>query len=118
MMDGSFEKYTLPPDDGCYAYGLFIDGARWNGEKKSLDLSQPKVLFAKAPVIYLKPSEDTKLSEYKHYSCPVYNTSERRGVLSTTGHSTNFVMYIRLPSDRDESFWIEAGVALLAQLDD
>ena len=76
MMDDSFEKYTSPPDDGCYAYGLFIDGARWNGEKKSLDSSLPKVLFAEAPVIYLKPSEDTKLSEYQHYSCPVYNTSE------------------------------------------
>ena len=77
MMDDSFEKYTLPPDDGCYAYGLFIDGAMEWGEK-SLDSSLPKVLFAEAPVIYLKPSEDTKLSEY--HIILVLFTTQARGV--------------------------------------
>jgi len=65
-----------------------------------LDESNPKILFTKCPPILLKPSHTSKVVNYKHYKCPVYKTSARRGVLSTTGHSTNFVMYIRLPSSQ------------------
>ena len=53
------------------------------------------------------------------YSCPVYKTLERRGVLSTTGLSTNFIVALELQMSggHDESFWIRRGCAMIAALD-
>jgi len=60
---------------------------------------------------------DEKSHQYV-YDCPVYKTSSRRGTLLTTGHSTNFIMTIKLKAHHRWQHWTKRGVALLSQLDD
>ncbi|KDO23984.1 hypothetical protein SPRG_10681 [Saprolegnia parasitica CBS 223.65] len=110
--------YTTGPTDGVYVRGLFLEGCRWNKVESRLTESLPKVLFTLGPVLWFRPTKKSDLVIRKSYNCPVYKTSERRGTLSTTGHSTNFICFIRLPSHLPEAHWVARGVAMLSQLDD
>jgi len=110
------EHRKAPPEDGAYVYGLFMDGARWCRKTREIADSYPKVLFDELPLFHLIPIERSLIPERPSYECPLYKTSERKGVLATTGHSSNFVMEIQIPTSKPESFWILRGVAALCQL--
>jgi dynein heavy chain len=118
MLGTNPDAYTSPASEGVYIHGLYLEGAGWDPVLRVLCESAPKVLYVPAPVMWFRPKPVDKFADFPHYLCPVYRTADRRGVLATTGHSTNFVMYVKLPSDQPAKHWVMRGLALLSQLSD
>ena len=105
LTEETAEEIGDAPEDGVFIHGLFFDGARWDRKCGCINDQHPNVMFDTLPVIHFKPQEDFK-PDPDDYITPLYKTSLRAGVLSTTGLSTNFVLYVATPSKEKESFWI------------
>lgn len=112
------EQVDDKPEIGIYMHGMFMQGARWDSGKRCVDDSHIGVTIVPFPIIWLEPILEEELKLDKMFSCPMYKTSTRAGELSTTGHSTNFVMYLSIPTERDQDYWIRRGTALLCMTDD
>uniref|UniRef100_A0A2H1VTU9 SFRICE_006427 n=1 Tax=Spodoptera frugiperda TaxID=7108 RepID=A0A2H1VTU9_SPOFR len=110
-------EYLELPDDGVNIHGLFIDAGRWDIGLMRLVDPLPGQMNPPMPVVWFKPVLTLPKPDPR-YEAPLYKTSERAGVLSTTGHSTNFVLPVLLPSNHPQSYWIIRGTALLTQISD
>ncbi|XP_052869496.1 dynein axonemal heavy chain 6 [Anopheles cruzii] len=100
-----------PPQDGVYIHGLFIEAGRWDRTEGGLCDARYRELIAHLPVVWLQPC--TSLTVGTRYEAPLYKTSVRAGVLSTTGQSTNFVLAVLLDTEQPSDHWILRGTALV-----
>jgi dynein heavy chain len=116
VLDRGNTRVIRPPPDGVYIHGLFLEGAAFDMQSRRLIDSTPQKLFQEMPVIWLKPARNREVPTTGVYNCPVYKIGTRQGVLTTTGHSSNYVIAIELPSTESDAFWIKRGVALLCGL--
>ena len=106
------------PEVGAYIFGLYMEGGRFDRKGMTMSDSLPRELFDKMPCIQLVPQIAEHYRPENVYNCPLYKTSLRKGVLSTTGHSTNFVVALKIPSVQPEDYWVRKGCAMLCMLDD
>lgn len=112
-----WQDVTAKPDDGVFCYGMYIEGCRWNYQTHQLDDSEAKKLFVEMPMLHLLPTVDRVIPETGIYYCPVYKVLSRTGTLSTTGHSTNYVIMMEMNSGEvPQKKWIKAGVAAFLAL--
>ena len=98
-------------------YGLFLECGKINKETLMLEDAEFGKNYTQPPSIKIIPTRNY-VSDPSDYSCPLYKTSERAGTLNTTGHSTNFILMIEIPSSHPQDHWIKRGTAMLCQLDD
>jgi len=111
-------EVAAPPAKGALVYGLHLQGAAFDRAAGFLTESPPGELFSAMPLVHIEPvTTDEPSGPLTHYECPVYKTSRRAGTLSTTGHSTNFVLFMQLPTVSNPDHWTRRGTALLLQLD-
>ncbi|OMJ83653.1 hypothetical protein SteCoe_15380 [Stentor coeruleus] len=110
-----FSEFKKTVNDGVFIYGLYLEGARWDSEEMILIDAQEKEIYFTMPVIQFLPTHNYVAKE-GDYLCPVYKTGKRAGILSSTGLSTNFVVYVDLPSEEIPDKWTLLGTALLCQI--
>jgi len=79
--------------------------------------SRHKVMNDTMPVIHFVPTENYTRDK-ADYEAPLYKTSVRAGVLSTTGASSNFIVAVDIPSEKNPDYWVRMGAALLCALTD
>lgn len=106
------------PSVGAYIFGLYMEGGRFDREKLRMEESEPRQLLDIMPCIWLKPVIAADYKPLAVYDCPLYKTSIRAGTLSTTGHSTNFVVALPIPTFLSQDHWIRRGCAMLCMSDE
>lgn len=104
------------PQDGIIVHGLFIEAGKWDEANGGLCDADDGELSPRLPALWLKPCMDIEVGN--RYEAPLYKTPVRAGVLSTTGHSTNFVLSILLKSLKPPEFWTLRGTALVTLVTD
>jgi dynein heavy chain len=115
------EDVSGGPAQGVYIYGAYMEGARFDVNLGHVVESNFGETHVYMPVIWLDPiTKDANFGKTPGmYNIPFYKVSSRAGTLSTTGHSTNFIRLLEVPTgDQPVAHWIRRSVALLTQLDD
>ena len=102
---------------------MFIDSGRWDAKSGSLVDAAPRRMYERLPTLHFgitSLTEGTAGADKKQnvYEAPLYKEALRKGVLSTTGRSSNYVLSVSLKTDREPEHFIRRGTALLLALSD
>lgn len=113
------QHITTPAKDGAFVTGLFLEGAKWDEEKKQIIEAEPMKLHYDMPTIHFKPVE--RLTKQKKlsssYACPCYYYPIRGGVKERPSYQFTVMLPLKPnPSSQgtqDQDYWIKRGTALL-----
>ncbi|XP_034563350.1 dynein heavy chain 9, axonemal [Notolabrus celidotus] len=101
------EDFSVPPREGAYVHGLYMEGARWDTQTGLIVDARLKELTPTMPVIFIRAVPVDKQENRSVYQCPVYKTRQR---------GPTYVWTFNLKTKENPSKWTLAGVALLLQI--
>uniref|UniRef100_A0A8C4GZ62 Dynein heavy chain 9, axonemal n=1 Tax=Dicentrarchus labrax TaxID=13489 RepID=A0A8C4GZ62_DICLA len=101
------EDFSVPPREGAYVHGLYMEGARWDTQTGMIVDARLKELTPSMPVIFIRAIPVDKQENRNVYQCPVYKTRQR---------GPTYVWTFNLKTKENPSKWTLAGVALLLQI--
>ncbi|CAM38695.1 putative dynein heavy chain [Leishmania braziliensis MHOM/BR/75/M2904] len=107
------DDVTAAPEDGAYVGGLYLEGARWDAERRALAPQLKKKLITELPVMQIVPTESSRVKTIGTFKTPVYVNGDRRSAAGV-----GLVFMADLPSDVHPSLWVLESVALLLESDD
>lgn len=114
---------SAPAKEGAYIEGLFLEGAKWDGDRNCIAEAEPMKLYYKMPIIQFKPVlSETKQKAKKgqnFYQCPTYMYPIRTGIKGPSYMFTVQLPYKPNPNftgTNEQDFWIKRGTALLMSL--
>ena len=107
------ETITQYPKEGAYVKGIYLEGARWDGDHGFLQEPAPMELFSPMPLIHFRPVDSKKKSGKGTYTCPLYMYPVRTG----TRERPSFMIAVDLKGGAyPPEFWCKRGTALLLSL--
>lgn len=97
----------MPPREGAYVNGLYMEGARWDVASGVIADCRLKELFSLMPVVFVKAITQDKQETKNMYECPVYRTRTR---------GPTYIWTFNLKTREKPTKWTLAGVAILLQI--
>jgi dynein heavy chain len=97
----------VPPREGAFINGLYMEGARWDVATGAIADSRLKELLPLMPVVFVKAITQDKQETKNMYECPVYRTRTR---------GDTYIWTFNLKTHDKPAKWTLAGVAILLQV--
>lgn len=104
------------PDNAICVYGLYLLGAKWNEQAKSLSSSRARVFYNDMPVVSFELTLKKPANSVNSFKCPLYvSPNLHNSQCNTEALQDNYILSVNLKSDVNPKIWIKRGTALYCQ---
>jgi dynein heavy chain len=107
---------VIVPENCIYVYGLYLLGAKWNEQSKTLSDSKLKIFYNDMPVISFELTLKKTINSMNTYKCPLYiSPNLHNSCCDSETLLNNYILSVNLKSNVNPKIWIKRGTALYCQ---